>query len=110
MVVDKKDVAISSNLQFNWLSALAGHEDNVEKYFDYELATHPMSLFKDGYMRKPDKANLRNLLLVSEVDRVYFQGKLLMEEHSYTMCTGMAHGISQPIDTYCTCHIVFLWS
>ena len=53
---------------FTRLSALAGREDNVEKYFEYELTPYPMSLFKDGFMRKPDKASLRNVLLTNTSD------------------------------------------
>ena len=58
VAVNEKDVVINPSVLFTWLSALAGREENVEKYFKYELTTEPMSLFKDGIMRKPDKASL----------------------------------------------------
>ena len=65
--VEKKSVIINPTLLFNRLSALAGREENVEKYFGYELTTYPMSLFKDGIMRKPDKASLRKRMLTKEM-------------------------------------------
>ena len=51
-------MVINPAVLFTHLSALTGREENVEKYFDYELTTEPMSLFKDSAMRKPDKASL----------------------------------------------------
>ena len=68
VTVDKKDVTINPTLLFNRLSALAGREDNVEKYFDFELTSYPMSLFKDGIMRKQEKASLRHLSLKKETE------------------------------------------
>jgi hypothetical protein len=35
----------------------------IESYFTFELTTEPASLFKDGFMRKPDKAKLKSELL-----------------------------------------------
>ena len=32
--------------------------DNMEGYFEYELTQEPTSLFKDQFMRKPNKSNL----------------------------------------------------
>ena len=66
VLIDKKPVTVNPNLLFNRLSALAGREENVEKYFDYELTPYPMSLFKDGCMRKADKAALRSLILTED--------------------------------------------
>ena len=53
--IDKKQVTIQPTLLFNRLSALAGREENVSKYFEFELTPYPMSLFKDGLLRKPDR-------------------------------------------------------
>ena len=58
VTVNKKDVVINPSVLFTRLSALAGREENVEKYFKYELTTEPMSLFKEGIMGKPDKTRL----------------------------------------------------
>ena len=43
--VGKKSVPINPTLFFNRLSALAGREENEEKFLDFELTTYPMSLF-----------------------------------------------------------------
>ena len=37
--------------QINPLSALAGREENVTEYFNYELTPYPMSLFKVFFLR-----------------------------------------------------------
>ena len=75
-----------------------------------------MSLFKDGIMRKPDKANLRHLLLVSEVDRVSFPekvidgGALLHHVHwpdNMTYHSLLMHHVETIRNMYGTCHIVF---
>ena len=42
------------------LIAIAQRTPKIEDYFHYELTADPMSLFKDGMMRKPNKALLRN--------------------------------------------------
>ena len=64
--IEKKEVVINPSVLFIRLSALARREENMEKYFKYELTTEPMSLFKDSLMRKPDKSSLRNILLTKE--------------------------------------------
>ena len=49
---------IDNQVMFVRLTAIADRMDNLESVFDYELTTEPMSLFKDGLMRKPDKPSL----------------------------------------------------
>lgn len=39
---------------FNRLITIASREHDLEPMFGYELTFEPMSLFKDGLMRKPD--------------------------------------------------------
>ena len=36
-------------------------------YFEYEMSAFPMSLFKDGLMRKPDKPSLRKVLMPESI-------------------------------------------
>ena len=48
------------------LAAVAQREEIVEEYFDFELTSYPLSLFKNGMMRKSDKATLRKVLLPEE--------------------------------------------
>ena len=114
--VEKKAVPINPSVLFTRLSALAGREDNVEKYFDFELTTYPMSLFKDGVMRKPDKASLRNLLLGSESIttspevRVIDGGSLLHHvfwPSNVTFRDLLDHYVKSVRKDYGTCHIVY---
>jgi hypothetical protein len=52
------EVEINANLLFHRLVVLAVHQQDVKSCFAHELTAHPASLFKDGFMRKPDKPNL----------------------------------------------------
>ena len=51
---------------FNRLITIASREDDLEPMFKYELTFEPMSLFKVGLMRKPDKPALRNVIVPGE--------------------------------------------
>ena len=59
-VDDKKAINIKPTALFLRLIAIAQRTPKIEDYFHYELTADPMSLFKDGLMRKPNKALLRN--------------------------------------------------
>ncbi|XP_066911989.1 uncharacterized protein [Clytia hemisphaerica] len=59
----KDPVIVNPTLLFTRLAAIAEREENVEQYFDYELNHQALSLFKNGLMRKPDKAALKRSLL-----------------------------------------------
>ena len=49
---------------FNRIVTIAiAREDNIEEFFQHELTREPMSLFKKGMMRKPDKAALRRVIM-----------------------------------------------
>lgn len=114
--VEKKLVKINPTLLFNRLSALAGKEENVEKYFGYELTTYPMSLFKEGMMRKPDKASLRNRILTKEmsspsvVKKIIDGGALLHRIHWPPNCTYgnlVTHHVNSVRQLYGCCCVVF---
>jgi hypothetical protein len=62
--VNKKALHIDSANLFQKLIVLISSLrcENVAPYFDYELAPKPASFFKDGLMRKPDRATLGRLL------------------------------------------------
>ena len=64
--INEVQVYVNATVLFTRLAAVAKREDDEEKYFDYELTTEPMSLFKNGLMRKPDKPALRKALLKEE--------------------------------------------
>ena len=53
--VDEVQVYVSTTVLFTRLAAIAKREENEVKYFDYELTTEPMSLFKNNLTRSPDK-------------------------------------------------------
>ena len=48
---------------FNRIVTIAAREDNIETFFQYDLTREPMSLFKNGMMRKPGKAALRKVIM-----------------------------------------------
>ena len=54
---------IDSKVMFNRMIAVAETEESLEQFFEYELTSEPMSIFKDGMMRKPDKPSFRKVLL-----------------------------------------------
>ena len=66
VTVDTKSVYINQTVLFTRLTALAGRNEDPLQNFDYELTTYPMSLFKDGVMRKAYKAATRNEILPKE--------------------------------------------
>ena len=67
--VDDKQVFLDSSVLFTRLTAIAQREDDVEKYFKFEMSPYLPSLFKDAVMHNPDKPTLRKVLLKDE-DRV----------------------------------------
>ena len=114
--IGKKPVSINPTLLFNRLSALAGREENIEKYFEFELTAYPTSLFKDGLLRKPDKASLRKLILTKEVscqsvrEKVIDGGALLHQIHwpkDTTYGKLLNHHVSSVRKHYGNCHVVF---
>ena len=58
----KKALHFDPTILFVRLAAVAQREEIVEDYLDFELTSYPLSLFKNGMMRKPDKATLRCFL------------------------------------------------
>ena len=64
--IGEKKVFISPTILFSRLTALTNFRDDIEENFSFELTPEPTSLFKQGMMRKPTKANLRNHLIESE--------------------------------------------
>ena len=72
-IIRRRSVIKSSSLSilllysFDWLQSIK-EKNNIERCFSYELTRFSMSVFKDGLMRKPKKATLRNTLLTKKVD------------------------------------------
>lgn len=62
--IGEKTIHIDPLILFTRLAAIVHRESDPIEQFNYELTPEPSSLFKDGLMRKPNKATLRNTLLV----------------------------------------------
>lgn len=60
--IGKHRVVIDPTLLFTRLIAIAQREDNIEKYFEFELTVVPTSLFKETALRKPTKSQLANVI------------------------------------------------
>ena len=54
---------IDSKVMFNRMIAVTEREESLEQFFEYELTSEPMSIFRGGMMRKPDKPSLCKVLL-----------------------------------------------
>jgi hypothetical protein len=63
----KTDAYFDPTMLFTRLVAMAQREDDVSKYFAFELTLMPTSLFKDNLMRKPSKSQLRNFWLLTKL-------------------------------------------
>ena len=77
--IDKKSIYINPLTLFTRLIAIVQREEHIEKYFSYEMATLPISLFKDGLMRKADKPALRKYLVDSKVEESESNGKIVLD-------------------------------
>ena len=62
VAVGKKEIFMHSTHLFNRLIVLVERTNEMALYFSYELTPLPASLFKDNFMRKPDKASLGKIL------------------------------------------------
>lgn len=56
--INKKEVLIDSSKLFHRIMALAKSENELKQCFEFELASHPPSLFKGQLMRKGSKAEM----------------------------------------------------
>ena len=61
--IDGNKESINPTVLFTPLTAMARREEDVQKYFEYEMSPFPPPLFKDGLMRKPDKPSLRKAIM-----------------------------------------------
>lgn len=62
MEVKKAKSGIDLKVMFNRMITVAEREESLEQFFEFELTSEPMSMFKEN-MRKPDKPSLRKVLL-----------------------------------------------
>ena len=75
----QKVIHINPLTLFTRLVAMIQREENLEKFFEYELTPMPTSLFKDGMMRKADKPALRKYLIDDKVPQTFRAGKLILD-------------------------------
>ena len=89
-ISNKKFVVIKLTALFLRLTAIAQRENNIKRFFSYELTTFPMTFFKDGLMRKPKKGNSsqysarQKKLILTKTRYMY-----LIEEHFCTKYDGL---------------------
>ena len=87
--VSGQSIVIDDDRLFNRLIAIAERSNDLEPYFEYELTNTPASLFKDGFMRKPNKSSLMHAITkdVSQSDEIshgnfVFDGGVLLHRVS----------------------------
>ena len=110
--VDEKQVFLDPNVLFTRFTAFAQREDDVEKYFKFEMSPYPPFLFKDASMRKPDKPTLRKILLkdkdIVNVDSVVPSGYVLdggVLLHQMRWLKGSTYNdLAQSYVSYVRCH------
>ena len=56
-----KEEMVEPSIMLNPLITVATREDDLEPIFEFELTYEPMSLSKNGMMRKPDKPSLQKV-------------------------------------------------
>ena len=61
--LENRTIHVDPTISFLRLIVLIERTDDTEKYFGYELTPYPTALFKDKFMRHPDKAALAEALL-----------------------------------------------
>jgi hypothetical protein len=60
--VGEQTIVVDDDSLFNRLIAIADRSNDIEPYFEYELTNTPTSLFKDGFMRKPNNSSLMHAI------------------------------------------------
>ncbi|XP_057307435.1 uncharacterized protein LOC130645457 [Hydractinia symbiolongicarpus] len=62
--LNKESVIVNPPMLFTRLVSIAQRKkEDIEEFFAFELTQEPMSLFKHGLMRKPDKSSLRKAVM-----------------------------------------------
>ena len=115
--IGKTDVEIDPKILFMRLIAMIQREDNISDYFDYELTTTPLSLFKDGMMRKAQKVQLRHALvenipsIVPRPGEYVLDGGALLHKvrwvKGHTYSATVYRYTNYVIEKYGKCHVVF---
>ena len=62
-ILEGQRESIDPTILYMHLISIMQRENDIERFFDYELTPEPATLFKDGLMRKTNKAVLRNILM-----------------------------------------------
>ena len=79
----RKKVTIDSHTLFLRLVVMVERkpDEEITKYFEYELCPYPMSLFKDGVMRSSQKSKLKSFLLanISRIDEDKYEANKIAD-------------------------------
>ena len=60
--VNNETIQVNPTILFQRLIVLIERSEDMIRYFEYELTPEPTELFKDGFMRKLNKASLGKAL------------------------------------------------
>ena len=100
----KNEIAHFDPLQlFSRLILIAERTKKCKEYFKYERTQEPTSLFKDGFMCKPHKSDLKNILIenvhnfeIYPTSKIVVDGSALLQVSWNKNCS-----YSEVIDQYC---------
>ena len=106
--IDEVKVYVNSTVLFTRLAAVAKREEDEENFFQYELTTESMSLFKHRMMRKPDKPALTKAL-VDGSEAISLETKSIKDCYScvsdggallHRVCWVKSSNFKQVVDSY----------
>jgi len=91
-------IAIEPSILFHRLILVGERKDEIKQCFDYELTTNPMSLFKDGLMRKPRKPDLYRKFAVGFLDAALPDGIVYVVDGGFLLHKVCWHAPSDMCD------------
>ena len=106
--IDEVKVYVNSTVLFTRLAAVAKRGEDEKNFFQYELTTEPMSLFKHRMMRKPNESALRKAL-VDESEAINLEAKSIKDCYSrvldggallHRVCLVKGSNFKQVVDRY----------
>ena len=99
--INTETVHVDPNILFQRLIILIERSEDMTSYFEYELTPEPTSLFKDGFMRKPNKALLGRALTknssntTQETTKIVLDGGALLHRVHWNIPSTFADVIQQ---------------
>ena len=102
--INGDSVHVDPNILFQRLIMLIDRTEDMTNCFEYELTPEPTSLFKDGLMRKPNKAILgRTLIKESSILKEKFDGTTYVLDGGallHRVCWNLPATCSKIVDQY----------